>query len=288
MTSDETGEVAAGGVVWRMGDGEVEVLLVHRPKYEDWTFPKGKIESGESLLECALREVWEEAGVTAVVGCYLGRICYYKQNGLPKEVHYWAMRAEDVSFAPSSEVDRIRWVPESTLGEEVSYSTERTIVTRLGNGWTGRADRILLTRHALAGVRGGFGHDDSARPLSGRGRVQARTLIDRLRCFDIDTILTSRAARCLQTVAPLAKDRQLTPEISRGLWEEAGAGELKALIADRPTGTSLFCSHRPIVHMALSQLLGSGSDLPYSKGSTWVLDFNGKQVATASYLAPPS
>ncbi len=80
-SSDVPGEIAAGGVVWRAGGDGVEVLLVHRPKYGDWTFPKGKVENGESILECAIREVWEEAGVTASMGCYLGRISYYKQEG---------------------------------------------------------------------------------------------------------------------------------------------------------------------------------------------------------------
>ena len=144
-------------MVWRARAGGIDVLVVHRPKYEDWTFPKGKVEDGESVLECAIREVWEEAGATVAVGCYLGRISYHKQDGVLKAVDYWAMRAEDVSFEPSSEVDRIRWVRQPSLRDEVSYSTERTVVARLRNGWTGPADRILLTRHAIAGVRGGFG-----------------------------------------------------------------------------------------------------------------------------------
>lgn len=287
-TSGAAGEIAAGGVVWRAGAGGIDVLLVHRPKYGDWTFPKGKVEDGESVLECAIREVWEEAGVTAVMGCYLGRISYHKQDGVLKAVDYWAMRAEDVAFEPSSEVDRIRWVSQPSLGAEVSYATERTVVTRLGNGWTGPPDRILLTRHALAGVRGAFGEDDSARPLSDRGRLQARGLVDQLRCFDIDTILTSRATRCRQTVAPLAEARRLTPEITGWLWEEAATSELNALVDGRPAGTSLFCSHRPIVEAALRQLLGSRAHPPFEKGSTWVFDFDGPQLAAANYLAAPS
>lgn len=287
-TSGAAGEIAAGGVVWRAGAGGVDVLLVHRPKYGDWTFPKGKVEHGESVLECAMREVWEEAGVTPVMGCYLGRISYHKQDGVLKVVDYWAMRADDVAFEPSSEVDRIQWVPLPSLGAEVSYTTERTVVARLRNGWTGPPDRILLTRHALAGVRGAFGKDDSARPLSDRGRLQARALVGQLRCFDIGTILTSPATRCRQTVAPLAEARRLTPEVTGGLWEEAATSELSALVEGRPAGTSLFCSHRPIVEAALRQLLGSMADPPFEKGSTWVFDFDGPQLAAANYLAAPS
>ncbi|MCY4371043.1 MAG: NUDIX hydrolase [bacterium] len=282
------GEIAAGGVVWRTGEDGVEVLLVHRPKYGDWTFPKGKVENGESVLECAIREVWEEAGVTASMGCYLGRISYYKEDGVLKVVDYWAMRADDVAFEPSSEVDRVRWLPQPSLAEEVSYSTERAVVARLQNGWRGPAERILLTRHAIAGVRGESGDDDSVRPLSERGRWQARALVDHLRCFDIDTILTSRATRCRQTVAPLAEARGLTPEISGGLWEEASTSELSGLLVGRPDGTSLLCSHRPNVQAALHQLLGSTPDLPFEKGSTWVFDFDGARLTAANYLAAPS
>ena len=281
-------ERAAGGVVWRGGDGGVEVLLVHRPKYGDWTFPKGKVEDGESLLECAVREVWEEAGVTAVLGAYLGRISYHKQEGALKAVDYWAMRAEGIAFDPCSEVDRIRWTTLSSACDEVSYPTERTIISRLENSWNGPVDRILLTRHALAGRRGGFGEDDSARPLSDRGRRQARALVDQLRCFDIDTILTSRATRCRQTVAPLADARGLTPEVTRGLWEEAATSELITVVEDRPSGTSLFCSHRPVVEAALRRFLGKRADLMFDKGSTWVFDFDGGQLATANYLAAPA
>lgn len=289
MAGPFNGESAAGGVVWRSGKNGIEIILVHRPKYGDWTFPKGKVEKSESLIECAVREVREEAGVIPSVGRYLGRISYHKPDRLPKEVHYWAMQADEVAFTPSSEVDRIHWVEQPSLGEQVSYSTERTVVNRLGSDWTGPADRILLTRHAIAGVRGESGADDSARPLSIRGRAQAKALVGQLAGFDIDAILTSRATRCRQTVAPLAGARGLTPEIREGLWEEATAREPNALVDSRPAGTSLLCSHRPIVRVLLSRLLGDGfPDLPFAKGSTWVFDFEGSAPAAANYLAAPA
>ena len=214
--TDLSVELAAGGVVWRDRGQGVELLLVHRPKYGDWTFPKGKLEQNESLVECARREVLEEAGVLPAIGCYLGHISYYKRTGSPKEVHYWAMRADGVSFVPSAEVDRIRWVAEQSLADQVSYDTERKLAARLENGRRGPADRILLTRHAQAGVRGGWSGDDSARPLSERGRTQAEAIVGQLEGFHIDSILTSHATRCRQTVAPLAEARHLVPEISGG------------------------------------------------------------------------
>ena len=281
-------EQAAGGVVWRDGEQGVELLLVHRPAYGDWTFPKGKLEKNESLVECARREVLEEAGVRPAIGCYLGYVSYYKRSGRPKVVHYWAMRAEGVTFAPSAEVDDIRWVAEQSVTDQVSYESERKFAARLENGWRGPADRVLLTRHAQAGVRGGWRGDDSARPLSEQGISQAKAIVGQLEGIHIDAILTSHAARCRQTVAPLAEARHIVPEVSGGLWEEAAVGEVRALVGSRPAGTSLLCSHRPNVSMALRTLMGDRADLRLEKGSTWVFDFTGRELATANYLAPPA
>ncbi len=285
--TDHRVESAAGGVVWRDRGRGVEVLLVHRPKYGDWTFPKGKLERGESLVECARREVLEESGVRAGIGRYLGHVSYFKRISIPKEVHYWAMRAESVAFEPCAEVDRIRWVAEASLADRVSYVTERRLVACLENGWRGPADRILLTRHARAGARGGWRGDDSARPLSERGRSQAEAIVRQLEGFNIDTILTSHAIRCRETVGPLAEARRLVPEITGGLWEEAGVDEVRALVEDRPAGTSLFCSHRPILQAAMRTLIRDRADLPLAKGSTWVFDFRAGDLATANYLAAP-
>lgn len=285
--SDLPAERAAGGVIWRSGAAGVEILQVHRPKYGDWTFPKGKVENDESLLECARREVWEETGVTPVVGRYLGRISYRKWSGRPKEVDYWAMRADRVAFVPSAEVDRIRWLDESALTAQVSYRTERELVDALGSGWRGPADRILLTRHAKAGTRGRWGSEDSARPLSERGTSQAEAIVGQLRWFYIDAIVTSPAARCTETVAPLARARGLVPEISADLWEEAGRVQVEALLDGPTKGTRLLCSHRANVTKALRKLIGDPATLRFQKGSTWVFDFAGGDLATANYLAAP-
>ena len=306
-------EQAAGGVVWRAGKQGIEVLLVHRPAYRDWTFPKGKLDAGESLVECARREVVEETGVRPVIGRYLGNITYYKRNGKPKnggkyrrvegeakngysngdirrkEVHYWAMRAEGAASAEAacSEVDGVRWEPEGSLAEHLTYETEQELVAGMRNGWTSPADRLLLTRHAKAGSRSEWGGDDSLRPLSERGRRQAEAIVGRLEGFPIDAVLTSRAARCRQTAAPLAEARRLAPEIREELWEEAGPEQVEALIAERPGGARLLCSHRPNVTAALRALLGSSADLRLEKGSTWVFDFDGGKLAASNYLAAP-
>ena len=284
---DSPVEQAAGGVVWRDGPVGIEVLLVHRPGYDDWTFPKGKLESGECLVECARREVMEEAGVRPLIGRYLGDISYDKQEGHRKVVHYWAMRADEVDFAPSSEVDRIRWVHEASLADQVSYPTERNLSERLVDGWRDPADRILLVRHADAGKRDRGPDPDSARPLSERGRAEAAGLVEGLDGFPIDAILTSYAARCRQTVTHIATARKRVPQLAIELWEESRPAEVRALLGNRPEGTSLLCSHRPIVGTILRALMGKDQALVLEKGSTWVLDFADGQLATANYLSPP-
>jgi 8-oxo-dGTP diphosphatase len=100
---------AAGGVVWRRRDGEVQVLLVHRPKYDDWTLPKGKLEPGESHEEAAEREVREETGLRCDLGPELIESHYADGKGRPKVVRYWMMSVRDGSFAPNDEVDEVRW-----------------------------------------------------------------------------------------------------------------------------------------------------------------------------------
>ena len=287
--TDSPAEQASGGVVWREGPAGIELLLVHRPRYDDWTFPKGKLEPGESLVECARREVREEAGVSPLIGRYLGHVSYLRQAPATrqKEVHYWAMHADQVDFAPSDEVDRIRWVAEDSFADHVSYPTERSLGERLVDGWRAPSERILLTRHADAGKRNRAPGPDSARPLSERGRAEAAGLVEYLEGFPIDAILTSYAARCLQTVVPVATARKRVPQLAIELWEESGPAEVRALLADRPTGTVLLCSHRPIVGTILRALLGENDRYVLQKGSTWVLDFTDGDLVAANYLRPP-
>ncbi|WP_432054833.1 NUDIX hydrolase [Streptomyces sp. bgisy022] len=103
---------AAGCVLWRYSPvtGELELCLVHRPKYDDWSWPKGKLKRGEDPLAGALREVAEETGHTAVPGAELPSV-HYLADGRPKRVRYWAARAVSGGFTPNDEVDRVLWLP---------------------------------------------------------------------------------------------------------------------------------------------------------------------------------
>jgi 8-oxo-dGTP diphosphatase len=125
----ETAEVkASGGVVWRRGDRGLEVALVHRPKYDDWSFPKGKLDPGESWEEAALREVEEEIGLRCRLGHELPPTSYRDNRGRAKVVRYWLMEPLDGAFAASGEVDEMRWVPAGEARALLSYAHDRELL----------------------------------------------------------------------------------------------------------------------------------------------------------------
>ncbi|MEX0659487.1 MAG: NUDIX hydrolase [Egibacteraceae bacterium] len=128
--------VAAGGVLWRRADGGegLEVAIIHRPEYDDWTVPKGKLEPGEGLIEAAVREIWEETGYRGRVGTSLGAVYYLKETRKggfqDKVVHYWAVEAERGSFTAGAEVDGLEWVTPSCAARRVSYDIDREVIRR--------------------------------------------------------------------------------------------------------------------------------------------------------------
>lgn len=119
---------AAGGVVWR-GDGAgVEILLVHRPRYDDWSMPKGKRDAGETDELCALREVEEETGLRCEPGQELPSVRYVDHRGRDKVVRWWAMRVVDGAFEPNDEVDEVRWLPAAQARAQLSYDRDRDVL----------------------------------------------------------------------------------------------------------------------------------------------------------------
>jgi len=125
---------AAGGVVWRRDrTGALEVLVVHRPRYDDWTLPKGKLLDGERDEEAALREVEEETGLRCELGPELPSSAYRDGQGRPKVVRFWAMRPLDGAFRPHDEVDEIRWLALPEAADALTHEGERAVLAALGD-----------------------------------------------------------------------------------------------------------------------------------------------------------
>src|SRR6516225_2185196 len=208
MADPEPGEIrAAGALIWRGGAQGIETALVHRPRYDDWSFPKGKATPGEHVLLTAVREVAEEAGVRVALGRRLPSTHYITQ-GRPKWVDYWAGRpVSPDAFAPGDEVDAMAWLPLAAAAERLSYAHDLAVLDGFA---AGPADTtpVILIRHADAVGRKTWhraGHtDDLDRPLSIKGEVDAQALGHILSSFAPGRVISSAAQRCLATVGPYA------------------------------------------------------------------------------------
>src|SRR5215468_9748191 len=198
---------AAGAVAWRPGpDGGPEVLLVHRKKYDDWSLPKGKQEPGEPLARTAAREVFEEGGARLILGRRLAPV-HYEVGGRPKRVWYWAARTAgtDGGVVPNAEVDQVAWLPVPQALQRASYGHDAGVLEDFVSKPAGTVPLILL-RHASAVPKSDWNADDAARPLDDSGRAEADALARLLACFAPSArVVSSAAARCLETVRPYAE-----------------------------------------------------------------------------------
>ena len=299
---------AAGGVVVRSGaDGRIEVAIVHRPAYDDWTLPKGKLQAGEREEHTALREVEEETGMRCRLERALGSTKYKDHRGRQKVVHYWIMRALDGHFKPTKEVDQLQWLPLAEAIDTLSYHHDRALLLEgfeaQGNS-AGAVERegkvtmrgrttgaIYLVRHAKALNRNEWQSADELRPLNKGGRRQADALVDRLAAFSLARVISSPHVRCTETVAPLAKHRGLTVETAERLVEGSDADDVLDFMAQCASRPTVMCSHGDVIGDVLTRLVDQGlaveSDLRWEKGSTWVLDYDGESFLYGRYLAPP-
>jgi 8-oxo-(d)GTP phosphatase len=270
---------AAGAVLWRPGSAGTEVLLVHRPRYDDWSLPKGKQEPGEHIVVTAVREVAEETSVQAVLGPHL-RSVRYDVRGQSKQVDYWAARAD--AAKADNEIDEVSWLPAGQALDRLSYPHDQDVVRALVPRET---VPLILLRHAHAVPKGG---DDRARPLNERGQADAAALADLLACFAPHArVISSPAARCLQTVAPYAAAAGVQVEIFNDLFAGTNAGDsptvlIRELIAAaRP---AIVCLHRENVPVALEAACGALGTFPPAdpslvKGGFWVVHTAGPDLA---------
>jgi 8-oxo-(d)GTP phosphatase len=281
---------AAGGVVLRAGaNGTPEVLVVHRPSYDDWSLPKGKLDPGESWHEAAVREVWEETGVTARLGVELTSTHYRDRNGRTKQVRWWTMpMLRDDHREPDGEVDEQRWVPADEAGALLSYDDDRRLIRQALEA----IDHVtvLVVRHAHAGQRGKGPDDDRLRGLSTRGRRQAEGLVALFAPWHVTRLVSSPLTRCVETLEPLARATDLELVLDERLAEGASPAAVRALVASADSGT-VVCTHGDLVSALVAELAHGGvvhaGERRWAKGSTWAIQHDGDgRFAAASYLPP--
>lgn len=287
---------AAGAVLWRTdtGSGETLIAVIHRPRYDDWSLPKGKVDPGETEPVAAVREILEETGQHAVLGRRLKRISYPIPVGT-KVVHYWAARGLGGDFEPNHEVDELLWLPVKAATGRLTYPHDRTVVRQFTKK-PGDTQTVLIVRHGTAGRKARYKGDDRKRPLDRNGRAQAKSLVPQLLAFGASSVFAADRARCVQTLDPLARalDVPISPEPK--LTEESYAKSPKAahkrvLEIAALGGTPAICSQGKVIPYLIDWWCERDGVKPDKsrnrKGSTWVLSLSGGKLVAADHMPSP-
>ncbi len=303
------GEIgAAGALLWRWsGQGRRwrspgrgrEVALIHRPKYDDWSFPKGKRDPGEHALLTAVREVAEETGLRVILGRPLTQ-ARYDRSGRPKRVDYWVARTAPASldsFQANAEVDLLEWLPVPAARGKLSYPHDEQVLDEFAAAPADTVPFVLL-RHASAGGKDTWKGDDLDRPLDADGAAESDLLARLLSCYGTCRVISSAAERCVATVRPYAAltgaKLEVEPALAVGQPEsESGAASAlvaAAVAAGQPT---VVCAHRenipPLLTVACAALGAAPPDgAPLRKAGFWVLhSAGGALIATEQHSAEP-
>lgn len=256
----------AGALVWRIKDEDLQVLLIHRPRYNDWSWPKGKRDPGEALPCTAVREVKEETGKDIILGIPLPGLQYITPEGDLKRVHYWAAHTTKKSHgalaarAPigevnPDEVDDTQWMSVKDAAKALTRAADRAPLDALIHAHTeGRLDShvVAIARHGKAVSRASWGGKEGDRPLTPLGQGQSWALVPVLSAFGVISVVTSRWARCAQTMRPYeqaarvhAKELDTLTEASHERDPDLVVRAMTEIITDnRPT---VLCSHRPVL-----------------------------------------
>jgi 8-oxo-dGTP diphosphatase len=273
---------AAGAVLWREVKGQILVAVIHRARYDDWSFPKGKQDPGECLPHTAVREIREETGLKIRLGVRLKVVNYTVGKGVPKEVHYWAARVSDSvlaksKFKPSEEVAEVTWKTPDEARKVLTYEFDQHVLDALmkleaeGNLHT---KPVIVLRHAKATPRsdwkGGKGLDDGHRPLLPAGLQQATALVPLIGAFAPQRLVTSSWVRCRTTLEPYATKRNIML-IERSQLSELGNANgpkrttkvIRDLVED---GRSvIICTHRPALPTIVAAIGKYGTDNQFAK-----------------------
>jgi 8-oxo-dGTP pyrophosphatase MutT (NUDIX family)/phosphohistidine phosphatase SixA len=263
---------AAGCVLWREQDGELLVAMVHRGRYDDYGWAKGKLDPGEVLPQTAVREIEEETGLRINLGVSLGVQHYTVPSGEPKEVHYWAARVSEKAlkkskFVPHEEVAEVLWMKPEEAVTKLSYEADKAfleVLVALHLRGELRTKPFIVLRHAKATPRTDWKGPDGKRPLLPVGLVQAKAVVPILEAFGVKRIVTSPWVRCHTTVEPYATKRGL-PIIERLALSEHGnangpARTKKVVEKLVESGEpAVLCSHRPSLPTVLDALATFGT-----------------------------
>ncbi|SED50745.1 NUDIX hydrolase [Ruania alba] len=266
---------AAGALVWRIVGRHLEVLLIHRPRYDDWSWPKGKLDSPhESLPMCAVREVQEETGIPVVLGLPLPTVSYKLAGGVRKVCHYWAATPADVDgvdvaalnarprIKPASkhEVDEARWVEAKKARKLLTRSDDLEPLGALMDYFEDgllRTWTLLLVRHGRAKKRSAWTGGEASRPLTPVGRDQAKALVPIFAAYGVHEVISSPWLRCRATMTPYsdACDTVIVsaPQVTEAAARDRPAG-VRALVGDllgRPREATAVCTHRPVFPFVL-------------------------------------
>ena len=271
---------AAGALPWSRRRGELQVALVHRPRYDDWAWAKGKLDPGEEWSVAAVREVFEETGLHVHLGRPLPTSAYTILNGtdppVAKRVRYWAAEVVGGEGTLVNEIDEVAWLDVAAATARLSYARDHDQLRALE-----QADRdgalttwpLVIVRHGKSLPRKRWRGEDPLRPLDARGRERAKALVPILAAYGVTRVVTSPSLRCLDTVLPYAVALGQKARLHAGLSEE-GFAEQPALAPYHLTrlierGTpAVVCSHGPVLPVLLDQLAGiADSSVPSAKAA---------------------
>ena len=259
--------LAAGALCWRVVGGKVRVLLIHRGDRADVSLPKGKVDPGETLPQTAVREIAEETGLAIVLGAPLGTVEYQLPSGRDKVVYYWSAEIDDEtilksSFTPNAEVAALEWISIKKARAILSYPHDIDVLdrfqTRYDSGLA-RTFAIIALRHGKAVPPESWDGPDATRPLQPRGVDQALSIVQGIAAYAPRKLMSSTAARCLATVAPLAAFLARTVIPTDAISQDAheyGEGDVAAIVAKRlrKQRTAVLCSHGPVLPEIIAEV----------------------------------